>query len=109
MTRRTSSLADLEMLVYGEQVLAERQADFHMSLCARLEEVEQVQGVHRRWLAMRAEAGFPASDDLPARTRYIYEDESPTTPWQVEVVGEEVDEDGNEDDGPFLSPPTLSK
>jgi hypothetical protein len=42
---------------------------------------------------MRAEAGFPAPDDLPARTRYFQADDSPLTPSQIEVVGDEADQE----------------
>jgi hypothetical protein len=103
---RTRRSSNFEVLVYSEQTLAERQADFHRSLYARLDEAEQGQEDHEQWLAMQVEVVFSPLGDLPARTQYISADDSPLTSSQIELVQDEVDKNEveDEDDGPFLSP-----
>jgi hypothetical protein len=66
---RTRRSSNFEVLVYSEQTLAERQADFHRSLYARLDEAEQGQEDHEQWLAMQVEVVFSPLGDLPARTQ----------------------------------------
>ena len=104
MTERSSCF---ELHFYSERTLAERQADFHRRLCARLGDVAQQQRDHQRRLAIGAEAGLSPRSDYLARARYIDAEDSPLTPSRIEILDDEVD--GDEDDGLVLNRPKLIK
>lgn len=93
---KTQRSSCIEVLVFSERTLAERQADFHRRLCARLEEVQQGQENLQQWLATRLEAGLSLPPDHPARAQYINADGSPLLPSQIEVLDDEVDGDGDD-------------
>lgn len=95
------------MHFYNEKTLAERQADFHRRLCAELEDVRLEQNRYQRWAKAVVKAGRSPPPEQPARNQYVYADDSPLTPSQIEIVEGEVEEEENEDDGAVLSPPTL--
>lgn len=94
---RTQGSSCIELAFYSEKTRAERQADFHRRLCARLEEVESKQKKHRRWLKTRAKAGLSPCSDHSPRAQYFYADHSPLAPSRIEVLDDEVD--GDEDHG----------
>jgi hypothetical protein len=100
---RTQRSSCIELAFYSEKTRAERQADFHRRLCARLEEVQRQQENLQEWLAMRLEAGLSLPPDHPTRSQYINANGSPLLPSQIEVLDDEVDED--DEDGASLSPP----
>lgn len=100
---KTQRSSCIEVLVFSERTLAERQADFHRRLCARLEEVLRQQENLQEWLAMRFKAGLLLPPDHPTRSQYISANGSPLLPSQIEVLDDEVDED--DEDGASLSPP----
>lgn len=100
---RTQRSSCIELAFYSEKTRAERQADFHRRLCARLEEVQRQQETLQEWLAMRLEAGLSLPPDHPIRSQYINANGSPLLPSQIEVLDDEVDED--DEDGASLSPP----